>query len=505
MQKPKFYTYFFWGCLSLFTLFQLFCLAFSTLELSGDEAHYWDWSRRLDWAYYSKGPLVAVCIYLSRIFFGDTEFAVRFPALCFITCFSVIYYYFVKQNYGAKLAFWSWLAIRTTLIFIYQGFIFTTDPLVSFFYLLAVMAFYNAVYGKSRWCWQVGFVAVGLGALAKYTILILPCFVFLFLWLTPQQRWHLKQLNFGVAVILGVLSLTPILIWNVQHDWVNFAHNAGHIISQKGLEFKPRCFFEFLGGQLGVIGPCAFIGILFALYYGCKEWLRGDIKAGLLFWTSFPLLAFCVLVSLFKSVYANWAMPSYISGSFLIVHLVDKYALLDRVKIFYLVNLFINLLFSLLVFLLIFGITLGITGKYLPTKRLTGIKEVAQQTAHLIQSEFKDKSKEVIIATDRYMLSSLLAFYLPESDFIYNFFAGNRRMNQFDIWGGWEQLKGKDILLVTKSLDSAWELQDEFEALEQIGECPYIEVSLNRTIVYAPCFFIGYAYSGKPQVVPKTR
>jgi hypothetical protein len=29
------------------------------LDLAPDEAHYWDWSRNLDWSYYSKGPLVA--------------------------------------------------------------------------------------------------------------------------------------------------------------------------------------------------------------------------------------------------------------------------------------------------------------------------------------------------------------------------------------------------------------------------------------------------------------
>src|SRR5262245_31657226 len=33
--------------------------ALCPLELAPDEAHYWDWSRHLDWSYYSKGPLVA--------------------------------------------------------------------------------------------------------------------------------------------------------------------------------------------------------------------------------------------------------------------------------------------------------------------------------------------------------------------------------------------------------------------------------------------------------------
>src|SRR6266849_394131 len=32
------------------------------LDLAPDEAHYWDWSRNLDWSYYSKGPLVAYLI-----------------------------------------------------------------------------------------------------------------------------------------------------------------------------------------------------------------------------------------------------------------------------------------------------------------------------------------------------------------------------------------------------------------------------------------------------------
>src|SRR5205823_852170 len=58
------------------------------LELAPDEAHYWDWSRKLDWNYYSKGPLVAWLIRgscellgpLSVRLTGDLAAAVRFPA-----------------------------------------------------------------------------------------------------------------------------------------------------------------------------------------------------------------------------------------------------------------------------------------------------------------------------------------------------------------------------------------------------------------------------------------
>src|SRR3712207_2161463 len=63
------------------------------VDLSGDEAQYWDWSRQLEWSYYSKGPLVAYIIRASCWAFGrDTMFTVRFPALLLGAGTSVVTY-----------------------------------------------------------------------------------------------------------------------------------------------------------------------------------------------------------------------------------------------------------------------------------------------------------------------------------------------------------------------------------------------------------------------------
>src|SRR6266436_4065318 len=59
------------------------------LNLAPDEAHYWDWSRHLDWSYYSKGPLVAYLIRAgcmlagtwSRHLTATDMLAVRLPAV----------------------------------------------------------------------------------------------------------------------------------------------------------------------------------------------------------------------------------------------------------------------------------------------------------------------------------------------------------------------------------------------------------------------------------------
>src|SRR4051794_8654140 len=60
-----------------------------TLDLAPDEAHYWDWSRQLDWSYYSKGPMIALLIRASCFLFGPLSLwltnsevlAVRLPAV----------------------------------------------------------------------------------------------------------------------------------------------------------------------------------------------------------------------------------------------------------------------------------------------------------------------------------------------------------------------------------------------------------------------------------------
>src|SRR5215204_1389273 len=71
------------------------------IDLSGDEAQYWDWSRRLDLSYYSKGPLVAYIIRASCAVFGDTMPAVRLPALVLGTGTLVVTYLLARKLFAS--------------------------------------------------------------------------------------------------------------------------------------------------------------------------------------------------------------------------------------------------------------------------------------------------------------------------------------------------------------------------------------------------------------------
>src|SRR5713226_9840134 len=80
------------------------------LDLAPDEAHYWDWSRHLDWSYYSKGPLVAYLIHAGCALVGPWSqqltatdmLAVRLPAVICGGLLLLSLYVLTTQVYGRE-------------------------------------------------------------------------------------------------------------------------------------------------------------------------------------------------------------------------------------------------------------------------------------------------------------------------------------------------------------------------------------------------------------------
>src|SRR6266853_489378 len=53
----------------------LFLLVGCDWDFSGDEAEFWAWSRRLDWSYFARGPLIALVIRLGTELAGGASLA----------------------------------------------------------------------------------------------------------------------------------------------------------------------------------------------------------------------------------------------------------------------------------------------------------------------------------------------------------------------------------------------------------------------------------------------
>ena len=63
-----------------FILLRVFAIISTPLELSADEAQYWLWSKKLNWGYFSKPPMIAWLIHFSSNIFGDYDYSIRILA-----------------------------------------------------------------------------------------------------------------------------------------------------------------------------------------------------------------------------------------------------------------------------------------------------------------------------------------------------------------------------------------------------------------------------------------
>src|SRR3954465_2686126 len=138
------------------------------VDLSGDEAHYWDWSRQLDLSYYSKGPLVAYIIRASCAIFGDSMWAVRFPALLFACGTGIVTYVLTLKLFRSdRLALGAVLLNGMVPMFIAGSVLMTIDPPFFFCWALATYLAAHAVFDGRKWCWPLIGIIVGVGFLAK--------------------------------------------------------------------------------------------------------------------------------------------------------------------------------------------------------------------------------------------------------------------------------------------------------------------------------------------------
>src|SRR3954465_2661267 len=191
------------------------------VDLSGDEAHYWDWSRQLDLSYYSKGPLVAYIIRASCAIFGDSMWAVRFPALLFACGTGLVTYGLTLKLFRSdRLALGAVLLNGMVPMFIAGSVLMTIAPPFFFCWALATYLAAIAIFDGRRWIWPVIGVIVGIGFLAKYAMLLWLPTVLIALAVGPRSRPILRTPGPWVASVVALLFTTPVIVWNQRNGWV---------------------------------------------------------------------------------------------------------------------------------------------------------------------------------------------------------------------------------------------------------------------------------------------
>lgn len=300
------------------TLLRLLWLAGNPIDLYPDEAQYWLWSRVPAFGYVTKPPLLAWLIAVTSAVFGEDEFGIRVasPLLHFATGFAV--YGIARRLYDARVACWAAVVYITLPAVSLSAAIISTDVPLLLCWAVALYAFIRAraepeAASARRW-WIVIGLASGLGLLAKYAMAYWLISAFLFLGLFREERRHLKALLGATA--LGLVIYLPNFWWNAAHGFASYEHTKANA-DLSGPLFHPKAFFEFFSSQFGVFGPILFGALIIMAIVFPRS--LAEKRARLLAFFALPTLAMMLVVSFLSRAQPNWAAPTYVSATILVV------------------------------------------------------------------------------------------------------------------------------------------------------------------------------------------
>ncbi len=176
--------------------------------------------------------MVAWQIWLGTALFGQSAFAVRIGALCCGAVTSFFAYRLTRNLFGEESALRAVLLAQILPFFFLSAFLMTPDAPLTAAWAASLYFLERAlVAGRRDGWWRAG-VALGLGALSKYSIGLLAAVALLFMTRdSDARRWWRRWEPYGAA-LLTLAIFSPVIIWNAQHEWASFAFQTSRRLAE---------------------------------------------------------------------------------------------------------------------------------------------------------------------------------------------------------------------------------------------------------------------------------
>jgi 4-amino-4-deoxy-L-arabinose transferase-like glycosyltransferase len=280
-----------------------------------DEAQYWAYGHELAWGHFSKPPLVGWLILAATWAGGDTSFWLRAGAVLAHAVVAGSVHLTGRRLWDARTGFWAAAGYTAAPGVTASAMIMSTDPVMMAGWAIALYAWVRAAQEGARW-WAVLGAALGLAMLAKYTAIAFAAGAIGYGLFSARARdWR----GTAVAGLVALAVIAPNLVWQAEHGFVTVAHIADDA-APPGERYTLAGLAEFIGAQLGVIGPVWFLAILAALWWR-RDWV-GDWRMRLLAWQTFTLLGAMTALAFYVRAQPNWAAPAYVAGALVAARIV---------------------------------------------------------------------------------------------------------------------------------------------------------------------------------------
>ena len=396
-----------------------------------DEAQYTTWLAHPDLSYQTKGPFVTFIQSLThkQDFFPQIV-QVRLPAWIAWSLSAWLMVWLGKlagldRESSRRLL----ILFVTSPILLVVGMIHTTDIWLLFFMLLALCAFASILHRRPNqhtelW-WLVLGASLGLGALAKLSIVLLP------LTILPWVLVRSPRLIFTPGPFLGgllcIFMMTPWILWNKDNEFAHLIHvfthvNSGHDGLIQGVTWIPLILIASV--------PAMLLSLLGSFKLKIDDYASEaeETVRDMLRFSVGGLLVLFVIKGLLGEVLLNWALPVV---PFVLILFACRMRWSSQSV------LFAGLSQMTLLIILIYPYALGLSMKQDPVQKIRGWD-------HLIQEVAKLSGATEVVTSDHYSILAWALYFWPSENTGSTRYASptgqvipatTRRRNQYDNWG----------------------------------------------------------------------
>lgn len=472
-----------------------------------DETYYYVYTQHLDWSYFDHPPLVALTTGFGPWLTGGvSQFTIRLGTVILHTGTLLLLYLTSAKLFSTQAAVLT-LALATTipLFQVAFGTLTLPDSPLMFFWSAtlywAAHEFFNrpGVYRPSYRLTIIS-VLVGLACLGKYHGFVLGLGLIGFCVTSPRHRSALMSPWAWLGLGLFLVTISPVLLWNWQHQWVSFRFQSLRAVPRRGYK---------LSGLLGTF--LIDVGYLFPTFGLPLWWIISrtvieqiaqplsrktpfksrDFRQKQLFllWVSLPLILGFTFLGGYKQILPSWPMPGFWGATLLL----GQQAALWQQQSSRWVRYWLwgsGIVTSTILLIALLHLTTGtlqtkgqysLFGGFLPVAAdpstqmldLQQIRRVFVESP-ILRDALRNSS---FVFTKSYYLSGQVAMALaPLSDKPVTCF--DRDLRGFAFWSRAEQWLGKDALYVTSEYfqqgrpDPVVRYGPYFSTMQKIGDIP---------------------------------
>lgn len=248
--------------ITLIVLVLRLCVA-SLMPLGVDEAYYYAYINHPALSYFDHPPLVALIGSVFPSITGiSSPLTLRLGTIMLFTGAIYTFYRTTKLLLDQHTALFAAGTLTVIpMFFLVSGTMLLPDAALVTFWIAGLFFVVRTLQQPSWTNWLLLGVSGGMALLAKYTAGFLFIGGLLYLMLAKNHRSLLLSLKPYVCVLVAGLLFSPVLIWNLQHNFASFAFHFGRAGSS---EIDLTYFYQLLIGNLAYLLPFFFFP---ALYY----------------------------------------------------------------------------------------------------------------------------------------------------------------------------------------------------------------------------------------------